>query len=111
MTTFFVDFDSIEDLKKEYEITDEDLRGVEILYAAYESGCCDGQSLVLFKQDDKLYIVDAAHCSCYGLEGQWDPVETNEKALKMEIDAKSRYRYENFQSFIEFCRDYFTWID
>lgn len=106
---FFEDFDSIETLKKEYEITDKELIGVDILYAIYETGCYDGQSLVLFKKDDKLYIVNASHCSCNGLEGQWDPVETNEQALKMEIDAKSSYCYNEFQSFIDFCINYFMW--
>lgn len=107
---FYEDFESIEHLKKEFDITDEDLKEVEILFAVYRVCCYEGQSIVLFKKEDKFYIVDAAHCSCHGLEGQWSPTETNEKALKMEIDAKSNYHYEEFESFIEFCRDYFTWV-
>ncbi len=106
---FCEDFRNIEDLKKEYDITDSDLDGVEILYAAYEIGNYSGQSLVLFKKNGKLFVVDASHCSCYGLEGQWDEVETNEETLKMEIKAKSRYRYNEFQSFIRFCKNYFAW--
>ncbi len=106
---FHEDFQDIEHLKKEFEITNDDLQGVEILFAVYRIGSYDGQSLVLFKKDDKLYIVDASHCSCYGLEGLWEPVETNEKALKMEIDAKSSYHYEEFESFIKFCKEYFQW--
>jgi hypothetical protein len=102
-------FENIEDLKTEFEITDSDLLGVEILFAAYMGGWHDGQALVLFKKEEKLFVIDASHCSCYGLEGQWDPIETNEAALKMEIDAKSNYRYEEFSSFIEFCREYFKW--
>jgi hypothetical protein len=103
------DFESIEHMKKEFEITDADLLGVEILFAAYRTCCYDGTALVLFKKDDKFYIVNASHCSCSGLEDRWCPVETNEKALKMEIDAKSNYHYEEFESFIEFCRYYFMW--
>ena len=109
MTVFNEDFESLEDIKKQYQITDADLDGVEVLYAGYQTGCYDGRSLVLFKKDDKLYVVDGAHCSCYGLEGQWDPTETTPAALKMEIDAKSNYRYEDFKSFIEFCNQYFGW--
>lgn len=106
---FHEDFQDIEHLKKEYEITNDDLLGVEILFAVYRTGRYDGQSLVLFKKDDKLYIVDASHCSCYGLEGQWDPIEINEATLKKEIDAKSSYRFEEFESFIKFCKEYFQW--
>jgi len=69
----------------------------------------EGTALVLFKKDEKLYMVDASHCSCYGLEGTWYPIETNEKALKMEIDAKSNYHFEEFESFINFCKEYFQW--
>lgn len=106
---FHEDFESIEHLKKQYEITDQDLEGVEILYAVYRIGSYDGQSIVLLKKNDKLFIIDASHCSCYGLETQWCPIETCEGALKKEIEAKSSYRYEEFDSFIEFCYEYFKW--
>lgn len=106
---FHEDFENIEHLKKEFNITDADLKGIEILYAAYRTGCYDGQSIVLFKEGDKLFIVDASHCSCYGLEDQWQPVETNEAALKKEIEAKSNYHFDEFDTFINFCNEYFKW--
>lgn len=106
---FHEDFENIEHLKKEFEITDEDLEGIEILFALYRTGSYDGTALVLFKKKEKLYIVEASHCSCHGLEGQWEPVETNEEALKMEIHAKSSWHYEEFESFIKFCKEYFQW--
>lgn len=28
---------------------------------------------MLFEKDGKLYEVNGGHCSCYGLEGQWNP--------------------------------------
>lgn len=102
-------FESIDDLKNEFDITDDDLVGVEILYACYQIGSYQGSSIVFLKKDQKFFIVDAGHCSCHGLEGQWDPIETNETTLKMEIDAKSKYSYIEFESFIEFCKDYFSW--
>lgn len=109
MTMFVGDFDGLSDLKEQYRITDEDLQGVEILYAGYQGGCWDGRALVLFKKNNTFYVVDSSHCSCFDLEDQWSPIETNEAALKMEIDAKSNYRYEEFKSFITFCRHHFKW--
>lgn len=106
---FHDSFENIDDIKRAYEITDDDLEGVEILYASYQTGVYDGSSLVLFKKDGKLFIVEGTHCSCHGLENQWDPVKTDEKTLKREIDAKSRHLYKEFQSFIEFCKGYFGW--
>lgn len=107
MTKFCEGFSNIEDIIKEFEITMENLEGCEILYAAYETGMCDGSALVLFKKNDELFVVEASHCSCYGLEGQWDPVLTNEVVLKKEVNSKTRHFYDDFQTFIDFCNEYF----
>lgn len=55
----------------------------EILLASYATGSYDGDAFVLFERDGKLYEVHGSHCSCHGLEGQWDPEETNWPALHM----------------------------
>ena len=49
------------------------LDGAEVLYAQYEYGNYSGEAYVLFERNGSLYEVFAAHCSCYGLEDQWDP--------------------------------------
>lgn len=51
--------------------------------AYYGTGSYDGTSLVIFESNGIVYEVNASHCSCYGLEGQWAPEETNWKALGM----------------------------
>lgn len=51
--------------------------------AYYGTGSYDGTSLVIFEHNGILYEVNASHCSCYGLEGQWAPEETNWKAIGM----------------------------
>lgn len=51
--------------------------------AYYGCGSYDGTSLVIFEHNGILYEVNASHCSCYGLEGQWAPEETTWKALGM----------------------------
>ena len=47
----------------------------EILFSVYACGSYEGESLVLYRSNGKLYLNEASHCSCYGLEGQWRPVE------------------------------------
>ncbi len=57
-----------------------------ILFAHYELPDYEGYAFVLFERDGKLYEVNGSHCSCYGLEGQWDPEETSIEELTHRID-------------------------
>jgi len=47
----------------------------EVLFASYEQGRYDGDSLVLFRRGGKVYCNSGLPCSCRGLEGQWGPDE------------------------------------
>lgn len=42
-----------------------------------------GSAVVIFRRDDKLFEVHGSHCSCMGLEEQWEPEETTIEALRM----------------------------
>lgn len=61
--------------------------GLNILLASYSYECYSGDAFVLFERDGKLFEVNGSHCSCYGLEGQWDPEETSVEALRHRLDA------------------------
>jgi hypothetical protein len=58
---------------------------IKILFAFYEYADYSGNAWVLFLQDGKLYEVNGGHCSCYGLEGQWDPEPTTLKDIAFRI--------------------------
>lgn len=76
------------DLEKNFEI---ELSNELILFAAYEIDGYDGRATVIFMQDGKLYEVNGSHCSCFGLENQWDPEETTwEVLLKRPVHASLR---------------------
>ena len=47
----------------------------EILFASYAEFSYEGDSMVLFWRDGRIYQNEASHCSCYGLEGSWNPDE------------------------------------
>lgn len=67
-----------------------DSESVEIIVAVYEQGSYDGQAFVVFKgRDNEFYEVNASHCSCYGLEGQWKP----EGVVIKELLARPTYIY------------------
>lgn len=74
----------------DFEIDESALDGVEILLASYTYECYSGSAFVLFRRDGRLHEVNGSHCSCYGLEGQWEPEETSIEALR----KGKNYRYE-----------------
>ncbi len=57
-----------------------------ILFANYIAENYEGNAFVLLQINEKLYEVNASHCSCYGLEGQWDLEETSVEALEHRIN-------------------------
>jgi hypothetical protein len=67
----------------------------EILFACYDTPSYEGYAIVLFERDGKLYEVHGSHCSCYGLEDQWEPEETTWPALAMRVTGKDSY-YHNY---------------
>ncbi len=64
----------------------QEMKNCNILLAWYGNGGYDGSAFVLFERDGQLYEVNGGHCSCYGLEGQWDPELTSVEALTYRIN-------------------------
>lgn len=48
---------------------------VKVLFASYGCDNYEGDAFVLLAENGVLYEASGAHCSCYGLEGQWEPEE------------------------------------
>lgn len=84
---FNVGLSGREELKKQFEIEEKDLKGYKILYANYSLGSYDGDAFVLLEKDGELYEVNGSHCSCHGLEGQWDPESTSTESL-LSMDGR-----------------------
>jgi hypothetical protein len=67
------------DVAREFEVElDPD---VAIVVAAYEYEDYSGAAFVVFLQGNRLWEVTGSHCSCYGLEGQWNPEEASLREL------------------------------
>ena len=56
-----------------------------ILFASYGQANYSGDAWVLFEEDGKLYEVNGSHCSCNGLEGQWDPEEVTLEEIEYRL--------------------------
>ena len=47
----------------------------EVLLAVYDMDGYEGSADVIYRNGDRYYWARGSHCSCYGLEGQWEPEE------------------------------------
>jgi len=76
------DYDAPEGLAAKQAAIDAAFAGAEVLFAIYTYANYDGDAFVLFARDGQLFEVNGSHCSCYGLEGQWEPEETTVEAIR-----------------------------
>ena len=79
---FVGDFDDVSDIEGFFR-EEGALDGATVLYACYDRGGYDGRAIVIFERDGQLYEVFGSHCSCHGLEGQWEPGEVTRESLRM----------------------------
>ena len=79
-------FTNIDDVIQEFQLDPKDVDNINILLAQYDYANYEGYAFVLFERDGILYEVNGSHCSCYGLEGQWEPEETSVEALRHRMN-------------------------
>jgi len=70
---------------RDFCIEESALDGATVLLASYTYEDYSGSAFVLFERGGTLYRVDGSHCSCMGLEDQWEPEETSVAALAHEL--------------------------
>ena len=69
------EFCDADDVFGNFNVNDSDRVGVNIIFASYTYEAYEGFAVVIFERGGKLYEVYGSHCSCYGLEDQWEPEE------------------------------------
>jgi len=83
---YFGNWGSKRDIAGDFQIDIKALSDVNIIVAWYSYEDYSGSAFVLFEQGGQLFEVNGGHCSCYGLEGQWEPEETSIEALRHYLD-------------------------
>lgn len=63
----------------------EQYKDINILFASYGCANYEGDAWVLYEKDGKLHEINGGHCSCYGLEGQWEPEEVSLEELEHRL--------------------------
>jgi hypothetical protein len=88
---YYGEFGSFDDVVNGFRIDTKDPffpREEDILFATYHYyGMYEAAAYVLLRRNDNLFEVYASHCSCYGLEGQWEPEKSSAEVLKASIAA------------------------
>lgn len=80
------EFSSWDDVKEEFEI---DIPEPDKVFAFYDYQAYDGSADVFFERDGVWKYVGGSHCSCYGLEGQWEE-EDFDPAVYLEAIRKGK---------------------
>lgn len=90
---YLENFTSVNDVFNQFNVSSDDQIGVEILIAVYNEGNYEGSAWVLFRKEGKLYEVSASHCSCHGLEDQFDAEETDGEALQHRLNKGTYFKW------------------
>ena len=103
MGIYLGDWSDIQEMCQDFDVDEKKLEaeGVYVLLAIYEQESYEGSAFVLFMDDEgKLYEVNGGHCSCYGLEEQWQPEETTEEAIRHRMkEGYFGYDWQNQPKF------------
>lgn len=82
MTIYLDDFETWKDIQQQFCTTYE--KPDEVYIAQYRYEDYSGHSEIYFRNNGKYYYNQASHCSCYGLENQFDPEEFDTIELYIE---------------------------
>lgn len=76
---------------KEYAEIQNELQGAEIIISMINDYGYEEDALILYEKSNKLFIVEASHCSCNEFFGKWDPQEYSYEALKKRKFGGNKY--------------------
>jgi hypothetical protein len=76
------------------------------VFACYAQPSYEGYASVVYTNDGIVfYVTEGSHCSCYGLEGQWDPTEHSlEELTKMDL-------YASYDDRGQLNKEFKTWLE
>lgn len=85
MEVYREQFGSWADVQREFEMSVP--VPDQVIFAEYNTPAYEGYANVIYRNGDRFYWAYGSHCSCYGLEGQWDPEEYDARSM---IDVMRR---------------------
>lgn len=91
---FFGNWSDLQDMRAAFADYKEESpvpHDIDVVFASYNTESYEGDAIVVFRRDGKLFESHGSHCSCYGLEDQWGPEEATVESLKKTITNSLRY--------------------
>ena len=74
-----------QDVLRDFRAPSGALKNCRVFVACYRDTDYSGSAYVLYASGKTLYEVHGSHCSCYGLEGQWEPEDTTIDSLRHRL--------------------------
>ena len=65
----------------------------QVIVAAYKLESYEGHAWVVYRVGGKYYSVEGSHCSCHGLEDQWNPEEYESADALLAVLKKGDWAY------------------
>lgn len=75
-------FSDAADVFDNFRVPARERENVKIILASYDIDGYEGAAFVFFLEKGRFYQVHGSHCSCYGLEDQWEPEEISIAELR-----------------------------
>lgn len=86
------DFQSWSDVCSYFDI--EVAEPDQVLYAVYDCPDYEGYADVIYRVGDRYFWAHGSHCSCYGLEDQWAPIEYSQQELVAVLQRGDHFWYD-----------------
>lgn len=102
---FYGDFTCVEDVYNEFQVDPKDQLGNVIIFASYDFEGYEGYANVILIKDGKFHHVEGSHCSCFGLEGQWQPEEMPAEAL-IKMFSGNFYQNNEYKPLISIIEEF-----
>lgn len=74
-----------QDVLNSFNASSDALTDCRVFVACYRDTDYSGSAYVLYASGKTLYEVHGGHCSCFGLEGQWEPEDTTIDSLRHRL--------------------------
>lgn len=88
-------FEDWEDVRRHFEMDEKE--PTEVILARYDQECYEGSALVIYRRGRRYYEVSGGHCSCHGLEGQWDPEEYTRGTFRKVLNRRLNSEYSRHE--------------
>lgn len=106
---FLGQWDDIIEVARSYDVPLDTFDEYNVIVANYQYGNYEGDAYILLEKDGEYFESFGSHCSCYGLEGQFDLEKVTEHELHYRMINGSGDRSFFLTETLQALLTYFNW--